>query len=233
MIASSKLVPGDLIEITNDLRIPADIVLTYGKCVVRDNFEPEDNQTRTKLSIEDKNVSISDIKPIHMLYSGNRVLYTLNHINECCFGVVVNTGFNTRRGDSIRKTLITKKKDKILMNDFVRFYGLLFFFAVLASVYFIIENKLTLKKIFRHKHRIQQLGELYKIIQIFIVILKPALPIALMAAINCAVNKMKNKGIFSNNKNKISDLGKSNHFFIDQKILLKQKRSDSAFLVCK
>ncbi len=38
MICSSKLVPGDLIEITNDLIIPADIVLTYGECVVKDNF---------------------------------------------------------------------------------------------------------------------------------------------------------------------------------------------------
>ena len=64
-------------------------------------------------------------------------------------------------------------------------------------------------------------------------ILKPALPIALYAAINCAVLKMKQKGIISNNKNKITNLGKSNHFFVDQKILLKQKKSDSAFLVCK
>lgn len=130
-----------------------------------DNFEPEENQTRTKLSIEDKtNVSISDIKPIHILYSGNKILYTLNHINECCFGVVVNTGFNTKRGKSIRKTLLTKKKDKVIRNDFYKFYCLLISFVVISSVYFLVEDHFNLKRIFRHKHKILKLGELYKIV---------------------------------------------------------------------
>jgi len=47
------------------------------------------------------------------------------------------------------------------------------------------------------------------------VILKPALPIALMAAINSTVLNLKKKGIISNNRNKLTNLGKSNHLYID------------------
>ncbi len=51
IINSSELVPGDLVEITNNLKVPADIVLIYGKCVVKDNFRDEDDCTATKLPI--------------------------------------------------------------------------------------------------------------------------------------------------------------------------------------
>ncbi len=37
-----------------------------------------------------------------MIYSGNKVLHTLNHITEGCFGIVINTGFYTKRGESVR-----------------------------------------------------------------------------------------------------------------------------------
>lgn len=33
-----------------------------------------------------------------MILSGNRVLYTLSHINEGCFGLVMTTGFATKKG---------------------------------------------------------------------------------------------------------------------------------------
>lgn len=41
IINSSELIPGDLIEITNNLIIPADVVLIYGSCVVEDNFKSD------------------------------------------------------------------------------------------------------------------------------------------------------------------------------------------------
>ena len=34
IVNSEQLVPGDLIEITNNLQVPADVLLTYGKCVI-------------------------------------------------------------------------------------------------------------------------------------------------------------------------------------------------------
>lgn len=52
IINSSELVPGDLIEITNNLIVPADVILIYGSCVVKDNFKADSNSTTTKIAIE-------------------------------------------------------------------------------------------------------------------------------------------------------------------------------------
>ncbi len=41
------------------------------------------------------------------------------------------------------------------MKDFFRFYGLLFFFAIVASVYFLINDHINIRKIFKHRHKIQ------------------------------------------------------------------------------
>lgn len=34
IIDSQELVPGDLIEITNEMIVPSDVVLLYGSCVI-------------------------------------------------------------------------------------------------------------------------------------------------------------------------------------------------------
>lgn len=99
IINSSELVPGDLIEITNNLTVPADVVIIYGSCVVDDNFKSDQNSTTTKIAIEKKyNKTLGEIDNINVILSGNKVLYTMSHINEGCFGLVVATGFATQKG---------------------------------------------------------------------------------------------------------------------------------------
>ena len=39
IIDSKELVPGDLIEITNEMIVPADVVLLYGSCVIQECVE--------------------------------------------------------------------------------------------------------------------------------------------------------------------------------------------------
>lgn len=36
IINSKELVPGDLIEITNEMIVPADVALLYGSCVIQE-----------------------------------------------------------------------------------------------------------------------------------------------------------------------------------------------------
>lgn len=89
IVDSSELVPGDLIEITNNMIIPADIVLIYGSCVVKDNFKPDQHISNTKISIETTfNQTLKEIDENNLIFSGNEILYTVNHINEGCFGLV-------------------------------------------------------------------------------------------------------------------------------------------------
>lgn len=118
IVDSSCLVPGDLIEVTNNMLVPADIVLVYGSCVVRDNFKPDQLVSNTKISIE-KNFSgtLGDIDENNLIFSGNQVQYTINHINEGCFGLVCRTGFGTKKGQAIRKKLTSNCANQILEKD--------------------------------------------------------------------------------------------------------------------
>lgn len=84
-------------------------MLIYGSCIVKDNFKEEANSTSTKVSIDPKSSGkLKDVDSVNMIYSGNSVLYTLSHINEGCFGLVLATGYATKKGKAIRKKLIKK-----------------------------------------------------------------------------------------------------------------------------
>lgn len=103
IIKSNELIPGDLIELTNNMIVPADVILIYGSCVVKDDFQPDQNTTITKIAIDPKNEgSLDQIDENHILNFGNIVLYTVNHINEGCFGLVCRTGFATKKGITVR-----------------------------------------------------------------------------------------------------------------------------------
>lgn len=110
IINSSEIVPGDLIEITNNLIVPADVLLIYGSCVVNDNFSSDEDSTSTKISIDKtQNINLNEVENVNLLLQGNKVLYTLNHINEGCFGLVTSIGFSTKRGKGIRQKLINQR----------------------------------------------------------------------------------------------------------------------------
>jgi cation-transporting ATPase 13A2 len=228
IVDSSELVPGDLIEITNNLLVPADVLLIYGNCVVQDNFRPENNSTSTKVAIENnQKLQMSEIDNKNILYTGNKVLYTLNHIKEGCFGIVLNTGFDTQRGNSVRSLLIKKVSDFSYKKDAYVFYFFMTAFAVSISLIYIIYEKF-------YKVNTLNLHEtVLKIFQIFLVLLKPAVPIALFASVNCSVQKLKKKDIVTNDRKKLFDMGKCNKMIIDKNVLVNSGSSSCGFLVCK
>lgn len=228
IVNSSELVPGDLIEITNNLLIPADVVLIYGNCIVKDNFRPDENSTSTKVAVENnQSIPLSEIDNKNLLLTGNKVLYTINHIKEGCFGIVINTGFYTQRGNSVRSLLIKKISDFVYKKDAYLFYFFMTIFAVSVSLIYLSYER------FYKISNLQFHETISKIFQIFMVLIKPAVPIALFASVNCSVQKLKKKDIITNDKNKLFDMGKSTKFIIDKNVLVSKSSSSSAFLVSK
>ena len=61
-------------------------------------------------------------------------MYTLNNITEGCFGIVLNTGFNTKRGKLIKQKVSNKGKNKLVENDMFYFYAIFVTIAVSLSV---------------------------------------------------------------------------------------------------
>ena len=96
MIWSTQLLPGDVIEITNNLHLTRDVILIYGKCIVTNSTIENGSDIFTKLSIDlDCSPTVDSAKPINVLWQGDVVINTLNKSNECCFGMVINTWYDT------------------------------------------------------------------------------------------------------------------------------------------
>ena len=191
IIDSSNLVPGDLIEITNNLLIPADIVLIYGNCIIRDNFKSEENSSTTKIAIEkDLKIHLKEIDQKNLLFTGNQVLYTLNHINEGCFGMVLNTGFYTKKGETIRSMLVGPKSNYIYRKDLFAYYIIMSSLAIFFSI-----SYLVYEKFYRSQHRILWSETAFKICQVFIVLLKPAVPIVIFATTDWSTKKLHKKKV--------------------------------------
>lgn len=77
LINSSELVPGDLVEITNYSRVPADLLLINGSCIIKDDFTNENNKPKIRVSFGTFGIAKPRDKKCN-LYAGNQVLYTIN-----------------------------------------------------------------------------------------------------------------------------------------------------------
>ena len=229
IIDSSELVPGDLIELTNNLTIPADVVLIYGSCVVQNTFNGEVLSSQTKFSIEEENDFTKQNTPKrNMLYTGDRINYTINHINEGCFGVVVDTGFNTIKGDNLRTILNKKDTDFQYKKDAYILFLSLAVLAMVTALGLILFERFVNKKYYFTLHAV-----LSKIFQLFIITLKPTIPLALFAATAYSAKRLKKNGIVSNDLNKLNDVGKTKKFLVEQELIEKNRWDKVAFLFCK
>lgn len=226
IIDSSSLVPGDLIEITDNLIIPADVVLVHGSCIIEDNFNGPNKITHTKLPIEEGiDCAIDEIPMKSLLITGDKVLFTINHINEGCFGLVVNTGFDSKKGETLRDVIRKKMPNFTYIRDI---YILFTMFTVVAllTAFVIIANE-------RFMNNIVPLADsITKICQLLLVALKPAVPMALFAASAYSADRLLKKGISSNDANKLGEIGKTKSMLIESDAIAEDEAGSAGFLLC-
>lgn len=228
IIDSAELVPGDLIEITNNLLLPADVVLIYGSCIVQDNLNSFNDSTETKIAIDEKsNCALSEIPSKNLLITGNRVLYTINHINEGCFGLVISTGFNTIKGNNLCCAIRPKPLEFVYKRDSYLLFMLLAAIALVTALGLVTYEAFILRTDLAFNHT------LTKLFQLLIIALKPAIPIALLAPLNYAVGRLEGKGVRVHNKNKLNEIGKSTTVVIEDKVVVSSENETVGFLICK
>ena len=229
IVDSTELVPGDLIEITNNLVIPADVMLIYGSCIVQNKFNDESPDSQTKFCIDsDNEYPVDKIPRKSMLYTGDKISYTINHINEGCFGIVVSTGFNTIKGNKLRTVLNRKSFNFYHKRDAYILFVALGCIALVTACGLIVYERLVLKKHYFTLHAV-----LSKIFQLFIVMLKPTIPMALFAATAYSAKRLLNKGVSSNDLNRLNDVGKTKTFLVEQELIEQDRPDKVGFLLCK
>ncbi|XP_069830495.1 probable cation-transporting ATPase 13A4 isoform X2 [Dendropsophus ebraccatus] len=141
-VQSQSLVPGDVIVLGgNKLFLPCDAILISGGCTVNEAMLTGESIPVTKTPLPKVNNFIpwmthsgEDYKK-HVLYCGTEVIQTKKGAQDLVKAVVLQTGFNTAKGDLVRAILYNKPMNVKLHREALRFLSVLVAFAVLGVIY--------------------------------------------------------------------------------------------------
>ncbi|XP_078511981.1 putative cation-transporting ATPase 13A4 [Lissotriton helveticus] len=213
-VESHNLVPGDVLILTgNKLYLPCDAVLINGSCIVDEGMLTGESVPVTKMPLPEadspmpwKEYSGEDHKR-HILFCGTNLIQSKASASGPARAVVLQTGFNTAKGDLVRSILYSRPVNFKLHQDAVRFLMCLAVFGLMAVIYIIViyirAGKSTEETIF--------IG----IIMITIAV-PPALLTALAVGIMYAQKRLKNKGIFCFSPQRINLWGQVNIVCFDK-----------------
>ncbi|KAM6159823.1 putative cation-transporting ATPase 13A4 [Erethizon dorsatum] len=213
-LESRFLVPGDLLILTgNKVQMPCDAILIDGSCVVDEGMLTGESipVTKTPLPKTDsplpwKTQSEADYKR-HILFCGTEVIQAKPACSRTVRAVVLQTGFNTAKGDLVRSILYPKPMSFKLYRDAIRFLLCLVGTATIGMVYTLCVYVLS--------------GEspedvVKKALDVITIAVPPALPAALTTGIIYAQRRLKKRGIFCISPQRINVCGQLNLVCFDK-----------------
>ncbi|XP_064135924.1 probable cation-transporting ATPase 13A4 [Loxodonta africana] len=213
-LESCSLVPGDLLILTgNKVQMPCDAILIDGSCVVDEGMLTGESipVTKTPLPKMDSAVpwkmqSESDYKR-HIIFCGTEVIQAKGACAGTVKAVVLQTGFNTAKGDLVRSILYPKPMNFKLYSDAIRFLLCLVGTATVGMIYTLCVYVLS--------------GEppeevVKKALDVITIAVPPALPAALTTGIIYAQRRLKKKGIFCISPQRINVCGQLNLVCFDK-----------------
>lgn len=134
LISSKDLVPGDLIEIPEDAKMPCDVVLIGGSCVMDEAMLTGESTGVLKECLPRHDHMKYDLNEDkrYSLYEGTYVIQTRTSAGSKPLGIVTRTGFSTFKGKIIRSILFPKPHEFRFYQDSVKFVLVLFVISCLS-----------------------------------------------------------------------------------------------------
>ncbi|KAM3930935.1 putative cation-transporting ATPase 13A4 [Leptodactylus fuscus] len=211
---SRHLVPGDLIVLTGKrFFLPCDCILLRGSCIVNEGMLTGESIPVTKTPLDQvvnstpwKLHSGEDYKR-HVLFCGTEVIQTTTSGSLPVTAVVLQTGFNTAKGDMVRSILYPKPMNFRLYQDAFRFLMCLVAIAVIGFIYSVV--------LFAVKGGTAR-DVIVKSLVAVTVAIPPVLPAAVATAIMYAQKRLKKKNIFCISTERINVCGRINLVCFDK-----------------
>ncbi|XP_040284283.1 probable cation-transporting ATPase 13A4 [Bufo bufo] len=211
---SRHLVPGDLIVLTGKrFFLPCDCILLRGSCIVNEGMLTGESIPVTKTPLD----QVTDCTPWkihsgedykrHVLFCGTEVIQTTTSGSAPITAVVMQTGFNTAKGDMVRSILYPKPMNFQLYQDAFRFLMCLVAIAIIGFIYSVVT--LTVKGATPRDVAI-------KSIIVITVAIPPVLPAAVATALMYAQKRLKKKKIFCISPQRINVCGRINLVCFDK-----------------
>ncbi|KAG2372656.1 hypothetical protein C9374_013664 [Naegleria lovaniensis] len=221
-IDSTLLLPGDFIEIENEMILPCDCVLVHGSVIMNESMLTGESTPTKKVSIpksnSQKEVYNSKRDKSHTLFSGTQVIMTkpstlnvvdeithhsgeTSHNKEIVIAMVTQTGFQTAKGKLVLSILHPKPNQFSFYSDSMKFLLFMFLFG-LAGISYSLYNQAIKNAPIR-----EMITGCFDLIT---TIVPPALPIAMTTTVSLAISRLKKKGIFCISPPRINVSGRVN-----------------------
>lgn len=212
-LESRLLVPGDVLILPGKLSLPCDAILIDGSCVVNEGMLTGESIPVTKTPLPHvesttawKCHSLEDYRK-HVLFCGTEVIQVKPSGQGPVRAVVLQTGYNTAKGDLVRSILYPRPLNFKLYSDafkfivFLAFLGVMgFFYALGVYMYNGVSKKDTATMA----------------LLLLTVTVPPVLPAALTTGIVYAQKRLKKKKIFCISPQRINMCGQINLVCFDK-----------------
>ncbi|KAF5282157.1 hypothetical protein FQR65_LT02854 [Abscondita terminalis] len=200
-VDSKVLVPGDLLVIPpTGCTMACDAVLLTGNCIVNESVLTGESLPITKTPPQSSSEIYSTLThKRHTLFAGTHVLQTRYYEGEQVLARVVSTGFDTTKGSLIKSILYPAPIGLKFYKDSFKFLGILFVIAAIGMITsFVIYTD----------RKIDILTTVIRSLDIFTIVVPPALPAAMTVATVYSQNRLKKLGIFCISPQRINICGK-------------------------
>ena len=211
-INSTELVPGDMFEIPEDgLALPCDGILISGSVIVNESMLTGESTPVIKVrmtSTEDIYDTNDPDYEKYILFAGTKIVQKRRIGKSEPAAIVFRTGFNTFKGNLIGGILYPKKDDDKFTRDSVKyiiFMGIMTIVGFGISLKFLIdEGELTTREIIE------------RLLDLFTTAVPPSLPACLSIGITYSLSRLKDKGIFCIQRDRVNKAGSVNILVFDK-----------------
>jgi len=205
-MSSVDLVPGDIIEIPNGLKMPCDCVLLSGTAIVNEAMLTGESIPVLKTAlpfIEDIYNPDNDKK--YTIYSGTDVIQGRQIGDTKVCALVVRSGFSTIKGSLVRYILYPKPSKFSFDSDSYKYIFVMFIISLLG-----IGIQITRLK----GDQIDSF--ILACLNLITVMVPPGLPAALFIGTYVALYRLKERGIYCISPTRINMSGKISVFCFDK-----------------
>ncbi|XP_051674872.2 probable cation-transporting ATPase 13A5 isoform X1 [Oryctolagus cuniculus] len=212
-LESRLLVPGDILILPGKFSLPCDAVLIEGSCVVNEGMLTGESIPVTKTPLPQmentmpwKSHSLEDYRK-HVLFCGTEVILVKPSGQGPVRAVVLQTGYNTAKGDLVRSILYPRPLNFKLYSDAFKFMVFLACLGVLGFFYAL--------GVYMY-HEVPPKDTATMALILLTVTVPPVLPAALTMGIVYAQKRLKKKEIFCISPQRINMCGQINLVCFDK-----------------
>lgn len=185
-LRSSDLVPGDILILKNEMRVPCDCVLLQGQALVNECLLTGESVPVTKYPLpQSKEVYNPTLHKSYTVYEGTEVLQVSKNQGEVR-ALVIRTGFASVRGQLIRGILFPKPHH-------FKFNREAYIFLLIMASITIIGLAVSIPYLY---DKVEHYQIVFTLLDFVTITVPPALPAALTVGVSFALARLNQKKIF-------------------------------------